>query len=76
MTITNTSVVINGGAEYTKSLSVSLKIHAEGNVRAFIVSEDPNFSGVRWLEWPSTGTDEITRSFNLSSITGLFGSTI
>lgn len=76
MTITNTSVVINGGAQYTKTLNVSLKIHAEGNVRAFIVSEDPNFSGVRWSEWPSTGTNEITKSYTLSSISGLFGSTV
>lgn len=72
MAITNTSITINNGDEFTTSLNVSIEIAAQGDVKAFIVSEDPNFLGKRWQAWPSSG-GTVTESYTLSTITGLFG---
>lgn len=70
-TVTNTSLEINGGAEFTNSTNLLLTIQAT-NAQAFIVSEHPNFIGARWQAW--TGGESITVGHTLSIIEGLYGS--
>lgn len=74
MAIINTSLKVNNGADYTTSLNVNLNIHAEGNVKAYIVSEHPSFVGAAWEAWGGGGSN-LTVPFTLSSITGVFGDT-
>lgn len=74
MAVSNTSVSLNNGDTYTTSLNISAKILADGNVRAYIISEHPIFLGAVWQLWPS-GAPSVTTSYTLSSITGIFGDT-